>query len=176
MENVRLCLPVARFHMSKPGTDPMLFEPFNTRLTLDPKGRLTLPIQLRHALAAHGINRLVAVGNDGNRGGLSLFTLEKYRESIQARTADIDPFAPRGADFLRAVVSTNQTLTIDGHGRVLLPASLRALAGIEREVVAFSMAGWFELWDKDRWETNAFPQAVDNWTQGNQPGGEEGEQ
>ena len=151
----------------------MLFEPFNTRLTLDPKGRLTLPIQLRHALSAHGINRLVAVGNDGNRGGLSLFTLEKYRESIAARTADIDPFAPRGADFLRAVVSTNQTLTIDGNGRVLLPSSLRELAQIHREVVAFSMAGWFELWDKERWENNAFPQAIDNWTQGNQVSGAE---
>ena len=154
----------------------MLFEPFNTRLTLDPKGRLTLPIQLRQALSAHGINRLVAIGNDGDRGGLSLFTLEKYRESIAARTVDIDPFAPRGADFLRAVVSTNQTLTIDGNGRVLLPASLRDLAAIERDVVAFSMAGWFELWDKDRWEGSAFPVAVDNWTQGAQPGGAEGDQ
>ena len=142
----------------------MLFEPFNTRLTLDPKGRLTLPKPLRHALSGHGISSLVAVGNDGNRGGLSLFTLDKYRSSIQARTADIDPFAPRSADFLRAVVSTNQTLTIDGHGRVLLPAALRELAGIQREVVAFSMAGWFELWDRDRWEGGAFPDAVDRWT------------
>jgi MraZ protein len=142
----------------------MLFEPFNTRLTLDPKGRLTLPKQLRHALAGHGISSLVAVGNDGNKGGLSLFTLDKYRNSIEARTADIDPFAPRSADFLRAVVSTNQTLTIDGHGRVLLPAALRELAGIQREVVAFSMAGWFELWDRDRWEGRAFPEAVDRWT------------
>jgi len=154
----------------------MLYEPFNTRLTLDPKGRLTLPIQLRHALAAHGINRLVAVGNDGDRGGLSLFTLEKYRNSIEARTTDIDPFAPRSADFLRAVVSTNQTLTIDGHGRVLLPTSLRDLAGIEREVVAFSMAGWFELWDRTRWETTAFPDAVGNWTGGSSPTGAEGDQ
>jgi len=154
----------------------MLYEPFNTRLTLDPKGRLTLPIQLRHALAAHGINRLVAVGNDGDRGGLSLFTLEKYRASIDARTSDIDPFAPRSADFLRAVVSTNQTLTIDGHGRVLLPTSLRDLAGIEREVVAFSMAGWFELWDRERWESSAFPDAVGNWTSGSSPTGAEGEQ
>ena len=151
----------------------MLYEPFNTRLTLDPKGRLTLPKPLRHALAGHGINSLVAVGNDGNRGGLSLFTIDKYRASIQARTADIDPFAPRSADFLRAVVSTNQTLTIDGHGRVLLPAALRELAGIQREVVAFSMAGWFELWDRDRWESSAFPDAVGRWTTAQ---GAEGEQ
>ena len=102
--------------------------------------------------------------------------MDKYRESIAARTADIDPFAPRGADFLRAVVSTNQTLTIDGNGRVLLPASLRVLAAIERDVVAFSMAGWFELWDKDRWEGSAFPVAVDNWTHSAQPGGAEDDQ
>ena len=154
----------------------MIFEPFNTRLTLDPKGRLTLPIQLRHALSAQGINRLVAIGNDGDNGGLSLFTLTAYRDSIAARTADIDPFAPRGVDFLRAVVSTNQTLNIDGHGRVLLPSSLRDLAGIEREVVAFSMAGWFELWDRDRWEKKAFPAAVERWAQPAPQQGEEGGQ
>jgi MraZ protein len=151
----------------------MIFEPFNTRLTLDPKGRLTLPIQLRHALAGQGINRLVAIGNDGVSGGLSLFTLEAYRKSIALKTADIDPFAPQGVDFLRAVVSTNQTLTIDGHGRVLLPAGLRELGGIEREVVAFSMAGWFELWDRDRWEKRAFPDAVQRWSNPTPSGGEE---
>jgi MraZ protein len=141
----------------------MHFEPFNTRLTLDPKGRLTLPIQLRNALAAEGIGRLVAIANDGDQGGLSLFTMEAYRDSLARRTAEIDPFAPRGIDFLQAVVSTNQTLTIDGNGRVLLPPSLRSLAGIEREVVAFSMAGWFELWDRQRWEDRTFPAAVDRW-------------
>jgi MraZ protein len=141
----------------------MLFEPFHTSLTLDPKGRLTLPIQLRHALAGVGVNRLVAIANDGDQGGLSLFTLEAYRDAIARRTSDIDPFAPRGIDFLRAVVSTNQTLTIDGHGRVLVPQGLRTLATIEREVVAFSMAGWFEIWNKDRWEGSAYPASVDRW-------------
>ena len=142
----------------------MIFEPFNTRLTLDPKGRLTLPIQLRNALGAMGINRLVGIGNDGTDGGLSLFTLDAYRASVEARKANIDPFAPRGIDFLRAVVSTNQTLTIDGNGRVLIPPALRHLAGIERDVVAFSVGGWFELWDKDRWEQKAFPAAVERWS------------
>ncbi len=142
----------------------MIFEPFHTRLMLDPKGRLTLPIQLRHALAGVGQNRLVAIANDGDQGGLSLFTLENYRAAIDARTADIDPFAPRGINFLRAIVSTNQTLTIDGNGRVLVPGDLRALAGIEREVVAFSMAGWFELWDQERWDGRAYPEAIDRWS------------
>ena len=63
-----------------------------------------------------------------------------------------------------SILSTFMIAFIDGNGRVLLPASLRELAGIEREVVAFSMAGWFELWDRDRWERTAFPAAVDGWT------------
>ena len=81
---VRLCLSVCQFPTSKNHCQPMIFEPFNTRLTLDPEGRLTLPIQLRHALSAQGINRLVAIGNDGDNGGLSLFTLSAYRDSIAA--------------------------------------------------------------------------------------------
>ena len=55
----------------------MLYEPFNTRLTLDP-GRLTLPKPLQHALADTASTASWRWGTM-EIDGLSLFTIDKYR-------------------------------------------------------------------------------------------------
>lgn len=141
----------------------MLFEPFHTQLTIDPKGRLTFPASLRGALSLQGVNALVAVCNQGNRGGLSLFTLQHWRDVLTARTRDVDPFDFQAQAFLRGIAATNQTLTLDAAGRVLIPSVMRSLVGIEKEVVMFSTAGWLEVWDLRRWEEEAWPAAVDQW-------------
>jgi MraZ protein len=39
---------------------------------------------------------------------------------------------------------------VDKQGRVLLPANLRTLAGIERDAVLMSLADRLELWDQAR--------------------------
>jgi MraZ protein len=44
-------------------------------------------------------------------------------------------------------------LTLDGHGRLLLPAELRAFAGLERHAMLIGQGNRFELWDETRWNT-----------------------
>jgi MraZ protein len=57
--------------------------------------------------------------------------------------------------------------TPDGHGRVLLPLSLRAYAGIESssEVVVVGQIHHFELWNHSRWqqEQQAVIDDVESW-------------
>lgn len=137
----------------------MQYEEFRTQLTLDPKGRLTLPVQLRSELAASGVDRLVGIAA---QGALWLFTPDDYRDIIKGRVRGHDPFSPQTALYLRAVVSTNQTLPLDNAGRVLLPSHLRELAGLERDVVVFSSLDWIEVWDKGRWERQ-FESALRGW-------------
>ena len=149
-------------HEQDPPATRMQYDEFHCPLTLDPKGRLTLPAQLRSALGKAGVEQLVAVANQGNRGGLSFFTPDDYRRVVKGRVRDADPFARNTVVYLRAVDSTSQTLDIDGSGRVLVPALLRKLAGFEKELVAFSSLDWFEVWDNQRWE-RAFDQAMDLW-------------
>ena len=137
----------------------MQYEEFRNQLTLDPKGRLTLPVQLREELARESVDRLVGIAAQGS---LWLFTPEDYRTIIKGRVKGMDPFSPKTALYLRAVVSTNQTLPIDGAGRILVPAHLRELAGLERDVVIFSSLDWIEVWDRSRWEAQ-FSRALQSW-------------
>ena len=92
----------------------MQYEEFRSQLTIDPKGRLTLPVQLREELSAAGVDRLVGIAAQGS---LWLFTPDDYRTIIKGRVRGQDPFSTKTALYLRAVVSTNQTLPIDSAGR-----------------------------------------------------------
>jgi len=152
------------------GAAPMQFDEFHCSLTLDPKGRLTLPAGLRQELSKAKVNQLVIVANQGKRGGLSFYTVEDYRSIVKGRVRNEDPFANRTIVYLRAVDSTSQTATIDSNGRVLIPPLLRKLAGLERDLVVFSSLDWFEVWDAGRWES-AFESAMSLWDEatGNPP-------
>ena len=137
----------------------MQYEEFRSQLTIDPKGRLTLPVQLREELAVGGVDRLVGIAA---QGALWLFTPDDYRTIIKGRVRGQDPFSNRTALYLRAVVSTNQTLPIDSAGRILIPSHLRELAHLERETVVFSSLDWIEVWDKARWDAQ-FTRALGAW-------------
>ena len=41
---------------------------------------------------------------------------------------------------------------LDGHGRILIPPSLRAHAELDREIVFVGMLKRIEIWSKSRWE------------------------
>ena len=51
----------------------------------------------------------------------------------------------------RLMVGHATDLELDGHGRVLLPAELRAFAGLTRAAVLLGQGNRFELWDETRW-------------------------
>lgn len=137
----------------------MQYEEFRTQLTMDAKGRLTLPVQLRNELSKRDVERLVGISEGGR---LLLFTPDDYRRIVKGRVQNADPFAPQTATYLRAVVSTNTSLPLDSHGRVLLSPHLRELAGLEKDLVVFSSLNWIEVWDKGRYDQQ-FQQALVDW-------------
>jgi MraZ protein len=51
----------------------------------------------------------------------------------------------------RLMVGHATDLTLDGHGRLLLPAELRAFAGLERHAMLIGQGNRFELWDETCW-------------------------
>ncbi len=53
----------------------------------------------------------------------------------------------------RAIFATAFSLNIDGQGRIALPAPLREYAEIENEVVVAGTNAYFELWNKEQWES-----------------------
>lgn len=142
----------------------MFLPSLNADLTLDPKGRVMLPRALRSAYDLEGVGKLVAFANGGPRAGLALYKVEEFRKLQEQHQAG-DPMDPKARLFALAVSSTAQTVSIDSAGRMLIPQNLRTLLGLERELRLFTAGAWVEIWDRSRWEEQAYPQAADLWDQ-----------
>jgi MraZ protein len=51
----------------------------------------------------------------------------------------------------RLLVGNACDVEMDGAGRILVPPSLRAFAGLNKEVVLVGQGAKFELWDSEKW-------------------------
>jgi len=117
-----------------------------TAITIDDKGRLSIPTAARDQVARVG-GRLVVTYNPYEAGCLWLYpeaVWEKVRDQVVAL-----PNAKRVHRNLQLkLVGAATVVELDANGRVLLPASHRAAAGLEKKAVLLGMGGKFELWSE----------------------------
>nr|WP_222622484.1 division/cell wall cluster transcriptional repressor MraZ [Ramlibacter albus] len=115
-------------------------------LSLDAKGRLSMPTRHRDVLAATAANQLTITKHP--HGCLMIFPRpewEKFRERIAA--------LPMAAQWWKRIFLGNaMDVELDSTGRVLISPELRAAAGIEKDTMLLGMGGFFELWDKATYE------------------------
>ena len=111
-------------------------------LSLDAKGRLSVPTRHRDVLAATAQSQLTITKHP--HGCLMMFPRpewEKFRERIAA--------LPMEAQWWKRIFLGNaMDVELDGTGRVLVSPELRESAGIAKDVVLLGMGNHFELWDK----------------------------
>ena len=118
-----------------------------TAITIDDKGRLAIPTSYRDLVARACGNRLVLTSSPFDMGCLYLYpqdVWEKVRDQVNAlpRTRSVN----RQMQF--KLVGAAAFVEPDGNGRILLPASHRAAAGLEKKAVLLGMGGKFELWSE----------------------------
>jgi MraZ protein len=116
----------------------------SSQLTLDGKGRVSVPSRHRDALALQCDGRLTLTRHPD--GCLLVYprpVWEARRETIAAL-----PYSARALQ--RLLLGSASDAEIDSAGRVLVPSELRAAAGLERDVMLLGMATHFELWDLAR--------------------------
>ena len=110
-------------------------------LSLDAKGRLSVPTRHRDVLTATAAGRLTITKHP--HGCLMVFPRgewEKFRERLAA--------LPMSAQWWKRIFLGNaMDCEIDGNGRVLISPELRAAAGLSKEAVLLGMGNHFELWD-----------------------------
>ncbi len=111
-------------------------------LSLDAKGRLSVPTRHRDVLMATANGQLTITKHP--HGCLMVFARpewEKFRERIASQ--------PMSAQWWKRIFLGNaMDVELDGTGRVLVSPELRAAAGITTEAVLLGMGSYFELWDK----------------------------
>ena len=115
-------------------------------LSLDAKGRLSVPTRHRDVLSAMAQGQLTITKHP--HGCLMVFPhpeWEKFRERIAQ--------LPMSAQWWKRIFLGNaMDVEMDGTGRVLISPELRQAAGISKDTMLLGMGNHFELWDKASYE------------------------
>ena len=115
-------------------------------LSLDNKGRLSVPTRHRDVLAAVASGQLTITRHP--HGCLMVFPRPAW-EQFRQRIVEL----PMAAQWWKRILLGNaMDVEIDGTGRVLVSPELRAAAKLDKETVLLGMGNHFELWDKATYE------------------------
>lgn len=115
-------------------------------LSLDGKGRITVPARWRELLMANVQGQMVVAKNPD--GCLSLYPLpvwDQFEMSLLALPAEDDAWR-------RIYIGSATEVEIDSGSRVLIPPELRTWAGLEKDVKFMGVGAHFELWDLARYD------------------------
>jgi MraZ protein len=113
---------------------------------MDARGRLPVPPRYRDAFA------LGAVLSQGlPEPCLRLYTAQSFEQQAALYTSE--PATRRAGRVTRhAFFARSFSVDLDRQGRILVPAPLRAFAGLEGNVTVVGGGEWLELWDPGRFD------------------------
>ena len=118
------------------------------KLTLDSKGRMVMPTRYRERLQERCGGKLVITVDKDQC--LLIYPLPDWEE-IERKLMRLPTLNPQARRLQRLMVGHATDLELDGHGRVLLPPSLREYGLLTRDAVLIGQGVRFELWDEARW-------------------------
>ena len=117
--------------------------------TLDAKGRIMLPSQLKKQLPLAAKNRFVI--NRGFEKCLVLYPKNEW-EMESAQVNKLNLYTRQNREFIRAFHNGATELILDGNNRLLFPKSLLSYAAIEKSIVLFAYSNRIEVWAQDAYE------------------------
>ena len=119
---------------------------------LDEKGRLIVPARFRDRLGP-GFFITIAVPDP---------CLTLYPSPTWANFCSRLEEAPRKDERLRRLIrhifAHTEEVACDAQGRLVIPASLRGYAGIERDVISIGSLTRVEVWAKERYAAHSAPE------------------
>lgn len=114
-------------------------------LSVDAKGRLTLPSRHRDAL-----NNKVIVTLDTSGKCLVLYPVDEWLQ-VSEQVRALPNMKPEIRRFQRQFFGNAHDLDVDGSGRILLPAMLRERVQLERRAALVGQGHKLELWSESAW-------------------------
>jgi MraZ protein len=115
-----------------------------SNLTIDAKGRLSMPTKHRDALMAQCEGRLTLMRHPD--GCLLVYP----RPVWEAKREQLVTMDARSRNLQRRLLGSASDVELDSAGRFLVSAELREDAGLVHDVKLMGMGTHFELWDADR--------------------------
>ena len=117
-------------------------------LSLDAKGRLTIPTRYRDLLQSACQGRLVATVD---HGPCLLIYPQPNWEVIERQLSDFPNFDEQTRQLQRLLIGFATECELDAQGRILLANTLREFASLDKRVMLVGQVNKFELWDEQTW-------------------------
>ncbi len=113
--------------------------------SVDAKGRLTIPVRFRSALAS---GAFVTQGFDRN---LIVYTTDSF-DRLAQRAAQLSATDPEARAVRRVIFGGATEVELDAVGRILIPPFLREYAGLDGETTVVGAGEYFEIWRAEAWD------------------------
>ena len=113
--------------------------------SIDNKGRVIIPAKFREQL---GETFVLTKGLDGC---LFIYTNEDW-EAFADKLKNISFGSDKSRKLQRYFMAGAVSVEVDKQGRILIPAKLRNLAGLTKDVSLLGVGNRIELWDTETWE------------------------
>ncbi|MCW8355465.1 MAG: division/cell wall cluster transcriptional repressor MraZ [Marinomonas sp.] len=120
------------------------------QVSVDVKGRMSLPARLRDDLAQYDDDGVVVTIDPVSRC-LLLYPLSEW-ELIQQKLDKLPTFQPQARRLQRLLVGHATDLEVDKAGRILLPAPLREFARLDKKITILGQGKKLEIWSQEEWE------------------------
>jgi MraZ protein len=120
-----------------------------SQINLDDKGRLAIPVKYRESLLERCGGRLTITAHVDPC--LLIYPLPDW-EPVAKTLDDAPQIDARVRQWHRRLVGHADGVDMDAAGRVLIPPTLRGLAGLGKTVVLVGIGKKFELWSKEGWD------------------------
>ncbi len=119
-----------------------------SNLNLDAKGRMAMPTKYRERLIESCGGRLVITLD---RDGCLLLYPQPEWERIEIELMKLPSLNKQARGLQRLLLGHATECEFDGQGRILLPAPLRKVCDLNKEVVLIGQGNKFELWNEQAW-------------------------
>ena len=114
--------------------------------SVDDKGRFIVPVRFRNVLKKEGGDCVVLTSIYGKKS-ISAYTLNKWNMLAPAIWDKRDE-SDEMESFSRHFISHSKKCFFDRQGRVVIPATLREIANIDKEIILLGLFDKFEIWTK----------------------------
>ena len=112
---------------------------------IDAKGRLTIPVRFRAALASG------AYVTQGFERNVMVYTTESFLR-LADRAKTLSNTNPEARAVRRVIFGGAADVQLDSSGRILIPPFLRLYAQLDGETSIVGAGEYFEIWNASAWQ------------------------
>ena len=119
---------------------------------IDPKGRVSLPVQLKRQFGKPDEELRFVLKKSAFKQCLELHPMDTWQFMMERLTKKLNPvFNKQHNAFLTQFSKGTSEVSLDGLSRILINKNLCDLAGFDKEIVFLGVGTVIELWDKQKY-------------------------